>query len=80
MDFTDNTSLPIFLWALNTENGASEKIRGRIYYFTIYENSNITANFIPALDSNNKPCMFDTISKKAFYNQGSGDFIAGPEV
>ena len=29
------------------------------------------------LDKNGKPCMFDTVSKKPFYNQGTGEFLYG---
>ena len=37
-------------------------------------------NLVPALDSNGRPCMYDVISKQTFYNQGTGEFIAGPVV
>ena len=33
--------------------------------------------FIPALDPNGIPCMFDRVSKQSFGNSGSGSFIAG---
>lgn len=75
VDFTDASSLPMFLWAKNTEEGSTKKLAGRIYYFTILENSKIVANLIPALDQNDRPCMFDVISRKTFYNQGSGEFL-----
>ena len=29
---------------------------------------------IPCLDENGVPCMYDTISKQTFYNQGTGEF------
>lgn len=32
-------------------------------------------NFIPALDPTGRPCMFDTVSQKPFYNQGTGEFL-----
>ena len=75
LDFTNITSLPIYMWALNTETGASEKITGTIYSFIIYEKNVITANFIPALDTDNRPCLFDAIRRKTFYNQGTEDFL-----
>lgn len=31
--------------------------------------------FIPALDNTGAPCMFDLVSRKPFYNLGTGDFI-----
>lgn len=75
MNFTENSQLPILILARSTSEGVSEKLGGKIYYFTIYENSSIVANFIPALDQNDRPCMFDTISRKTFYNQGTGEFL-----
>ena len=35
------------------------------------------ANYIPAVDKNGVPCMFDKISKQPFYNSGTGQFIIG---
>jgi hypothetical protein len=32
-------------------------------------------DFVPCLDPTGAPCMFDLVSKKAFYNKGSGDFL-----
>lgn len=36
-------------------------------------------NMVPALDLTGTPCMFDTVSRKPFYNVGTGQFIAGVE-
>lgn len=44
-------------------------------YRAIIKNSTDNFNFIPVLDNNNVPCMFDTVSQTFFYNQGSGDFL-----
>lgn len=32
---------------------------------------------VPCLDANGVPCMFDLVSQKPFYNQGSGSFTWG---
>lgn len=42
-------------------------------------NNELVRNFIPALDSQGKPCMYDTVTQQSFYNQGTGEFIAGPK-
>lgn len=34
-------------------------------------------NLIPCLDSDNKPCMYDMVSKTTFYNNGTGEFLYG---
>lgn len=35
------------------------------------------SKLIPALASTGVPCLYDTVRKKAFFNSGSGQFIAG---
>lgn len=47
----------------------------RLYSFVIENNSKQTLNLIPALDETGAPCMFDTVSRKPFYNAGTGDFV-----
>lgn len=32
-------------------------------------------NLIPALDPSGRPCMYDTVTKQPFYNQGTGEFL-----
>lgn len=51
-----------------------------LYYCKIWDNNILVRNFIPCLDSNNRPCMYDTVSGQTFYNQGTGEFIAGPTL
>lgn len=47
----------------------------RIYSFTISKDGDKIMNLIPALDRNGTPCMYDTVSKKTFYNAGTGEFL-----
>ena len=50
----------------------------RLYRFTIKKaNDELIMNLLPCLDKNGKPCMFDTVSKQPFYNQGTGEFLYG---
>ena len=49
----------------------------RIFYFALTEVDKLVRDFIPVLDTIGRPCMFDTVSKQPFYNQGTGEFIAG---
>ena len=51
-----------------------------LYYCKIWDNNILVRNFFPCLDSNNRPCMYDTVSGQTFYNQGTGEFIAGPTL
>lgn len=52
--------------------------KGKAYYLQIFDNNTLVRDFIPVLDYNGTPCMFDKITGQFFYNQGSGQFIAGP--
>ena len=47
----------------------------KIYYFKIFKNGMLVFDGIPALDENNKPCLYDKVTKKPFYNEGSGEFL-----
>ena len=50
----------------------------KIYYLKFYDSSDLLiSNYVPCLDSDNKPCMYDTVSKKTFYNSGTGEFLYG---
>ena len=48
----------------------------RIYYakFTDKQTGQLVGDFIPVLDSNGTPCMYDRVTQQYFYNQGSGTF------
>ena len=41
---------------------------------------NVYLNGKPVLDKNGIPCMYDKVTDQFFYNQGTGQFIAGPVV
>ena len=50
---------------------------GRIYSCKHYSGNELIQDFVPCLDANGKPCMFDFISQKPFYNKGPGSFTWG---
>lgn len=53
----------------------------RLYRFWIEDaTGNYIRNMLPCKDTENKPCMYDTVSQQAFYNAGTGEFIAGGEI
>ena len=59
----------LFCW------GSGGSTDGRVYSFIVKEAGVLKLNFIPALDPTGAPCMFDTVSRKPFYNAGTGDFV-----
>ena len=46
----------------------------RVYYCKLIDNNILKHNLIPALNPQGKPCMYDTVTEKPFYNQGAGEF------
>ena len=49
----------------------------RISATSIYDGNVCLGNYIPCLDTNNVPCMYDTVSRTPFYNLGTGEFLYG---
>ena len=45
----------------------------KFYYLKIYEGENLVKDFIPVLDTNNNPCMYEKIGKTFHYNTGEGE-------
>jgi hypothetical protein len=67
----------LYIFAENTE-GAPEDITAlRIYSFKIYDNGTLARDFIPVLDFNGVACLYDKVTRKLFYNAGSGSFSYG---
>ena len=53
----------------------------KYYSYRVWNTNDVLIqDFIPVLDSNNVPCMFDKVEKKFYYNAGTGQFIAGPVI
>ncbi len=50
----------------------------KLYLFQIYENDIKIRDFVPALDSSGKACMYERIQGKFYYPNGS--IIAGPII
>lgn len=71
------TNLSLFLFAKNTMGILTELSEAKIFDLKIYKDNTIVRNFVPALDTANKPCLYDTVSKQPFYNQGAGEFLYG---
>lgn len=72
----------IYLFACNTGGTVELESRGamKIWYCRLYEDNVLKHNFIPVVDLEGVPCLYDKITKEFFYNKGAGQFIAGPRV
>ena len=69
---TFTPTLPIYIFRSNTGTSTARYFYGRIFRAKISEGENIVRDFIPALDENNKPCMYEIMESKTYYNSGTG--------
>ena len=51
--------------------------RMKLYSCAMYDGGRKIRDFKPCLDADGVPCLYDLISKTAFYNQGKGSFTWG---
>ena len=77
-DQTFSTSNTLYLLTLNDTGYSGEKCACKFYGCLIYDNGSLVRNFIPVLDNSGVPCMYDTVEKKFYYNERTGQFSAGP--
>ena len=78
---TQGTALPssVNLGIFARGDGAS-KIIARIYSVNVKKDGVLIGDFVPAKNASNELGMYDTVRGQFFTNQGTGTFIAGPEV
>ena len=77
-NFTSTST--VYLFNLNISGGGNAA-SGKIWRFTHKRNGKVIRDFIPVLDWNDKPAMYDKVSGELFYNQGTDvDFSYGREI
>ena len=64
----------IYLFKFNYSGASVPTSLSRIYKFVITKGSDVVANFIPCLDDQGVPCLYDIVGKEAYYNAGTGQF------
>lgn len=75
-DFT--TPTPITLLALSLQGSMDARtFKGRMYGCKMYENEVLLRDFRPCIDPKGVVCLYDTVTKTYFYNQGTGELKAG---
>lgn len=74
------SSLTAYMFARNANGTAANFFKGRIYCCKIFETGVLLHSFVPCLDNNNVPCMYDKIGGKAYYNAGTGSFNVGRKI
>lgn len=77
---TQDYGISAYLFSQN-ENGTAKYTAGskyKLYYCKIYSSDNVLVrNFKPCKDSAGIFCLYDTVTKKYFYNKGTG-YFEGP--
>ena len=76
--FSQTTNKTIPLFARNW-NGTMGKAHIRIHWCKMYNSVTgvMVRDFIPVLDSQGVPCMYDKVTQAFFYNAGTGTFSYG---
>lgn len=69
----------IFMFAMSTANGANYYAIGRIYCCKIFYGGELVRDFIP-VRKHGIGYMYDNVTGELFGNQGTGEFIIGPDV
>ena len=75
-----NYSLLLFTSNLDGNIVINDTANIKIYSCKFYDNNVLVRDFIPVLDKNGVPCMYDKVEKKFYYNAGTGQFVAGPVI
>lgn len=72
-DFTSTVTMALF----RAKNVSGIYFPGRIYSCKHYNGDELIQDFVPCLDAEGVPCMYDLVSQKPFYNKGTGSFTWG---
>jgi hypothetical protein len=77
--FTGTTPIGIFAMLIKGKIPSFSTIMNNMYLFgfKIYENGVLIHDFVPMIDSNDTPCLHDTITDEYKYNARSGKFEYG---
>ena len=75
------TTYPIVLFGGNYAGTPSAAATVKIRYFKLWKNHELVRNFIPARrNSDGVLGLYDMVTNTFFTNNGTGEFIAGPDV
>ena len=70
-----------YLFACNTSGSATLPSTFRAYHFKVWESGTPVRDLVPAVrKSDSVAGMYDHVSKQFFTNQGTGEFIVGPNI
>ena len=67
----------LFLFCINRGSSVDNKANMKLFSCQIYDNGTLVRDYLPCLDKDGVACLYDKVSETYFYNQGTGEFIAG---
>lgn len=73
---TFDATVPLVLFGNNT-NGTITYGKISFYSCKIWDNDVLVRDYIPVLDWEDVPCLYDKVNRKLYYNAGSGTFTYG---
>lgn len=77
------TEFPFYIGAYTSATGLAateytiSATKLKCHYLQVERNGELAIDLIPVVDNDGVVCMYDKVSGEFFYNQGTGDFIAG---
>ena len=75
-----NINLPIFT-AYYSGYNSSFNMAGNVYIYEYYRDGELFANLVPCYRIfDHKPGMYDIVNDVFYVNQGTGEFLVGPDV
>jgi len=78
---TLNINYSIYVFGLHYINGGQVNCSARLYSFDLWVNGELKRNFIPVKRKSDEELgLYDLVTGTFFTNQGTGTFIAGPEM
>ena len=83
VDKSNATYLNYSMYLGNFNNVGKPYTKGckmNVYGFTIYDNGVLIQDLRPCIDPNGVVCMYDMVTKKYFYNQGTGTLTTGNKI
>lgn len=75
-----NGDFPIYLFACDEEGNPAFNIAAIIYAAQIYDNGELSHNYIPCQNPNGQIGLYDEVGEQFYGNAGTGAFEAGPIV
>lgn len=76
-EFPSEFKNTLYMFRLNSKESSTvwpDWFTGKIYYLKIWDGNKMLRDYIPVLDSNGVPAMYDRVSGQYFYNLGTGQF------